>query len=140
MNYRVIIFIFVVFSLISTGMIWHTKNLQQHAIESSGLSNAKLYSDTITAFRSIYTSEVVSVAEQHGLQVTHDYLDKKAIPLPATLSMLLGKKIGENGSGASSKLYSPHPFPWRENTGGLTDDFSKRAWEAFLKDATRNLI
>ena len=115
-------------------MIWHTKNIQDNAIKTLGLHSAKLYSDAISAFRTIYTSEVVAVAEQHGLRITHDYLNKKSIPLPATLSILLGKKIGENGSGANARLYSPYPFPWREKTGGLKDDFSKKAWAHFLEN------
>lgn len=129
MNFRLIISIFVLFFLISTGMIWYTNHLQENVVKDSGLHNAKLYADAITSFRTLYTSEVVSVAKQHGLEVTHDYLNKDAIPLPATLSILLGKRIGESGSGASARLYSPYPFPWRKEVGGLVGDFSKKAWE-----------
>jgi signal transduction histidine kinase len=117
------------------GMIWHTKTLQENVVKSSGLHNAEHYSDVITTFRTLYTSEVVAAAEQHGLQVTHDYLNKKAIPLPATLSILLGNKIGGNDSGAKVSLYSPHPFPWRTDTGGLKDDFSKKAWAHLSKNS-----
>jgi len=109
-------------------MIWHTNNLQKNVVKASGLYNAKLYSDAISLFRNVYTSEVVSVAEQHGLEVTHDYHNKKAIALPATLSILVGNKIGERGSGERVSLYSPYPFPWREKTGGLIDEFRKKAW------------
>lgn len=116
-------------------MILYTKNIQDNVVKHSGLDNAKIYTDAITAFRTLYTSEVISVARKHGLEVTHDYLNKKAIPLPATLSILLGDKIKENGTGASVRLYSPYPFPWRKKTGGLVDDFSEKAWESFSKDA-----
>lgn len=137
MNYRIIISLFALFSFISIGMIWHTKNIQDNVVKTSGLNNAKLYSDAITAFRTIYTSEVVSVARQHGLQVTHDYENKAAIPLPATLSILLGNKIAEGNSGARAILHSPYPFPWRQETGGLKDDFSKRAWEHLSNNADK---
>ena len=137
MSYRILIFIFGLFFLISVGMIWYTNNLQENVIKSSGLHNAKLYSDAITAFRTIYTSEVISAAEQHGLKVTHDYLGKKAIPLPATLSIMLGNKIAENGSGVNTNLYSPYPFPWRKKTGGLVDDFRKKAWEHFSNSVAK---
>jgi len=134
MNYRAIILIFTLFSLIPLGMIWHTKNLQENTIHASSLQNAKIYSDAISTFRTIYSSEVASTAKQHGLEVTHDYHNKKAIPLPATLSILLGTKIGENRSGAKASLYSPYPFPWRSKTSGLTDTFSIKAWAHLSKN------
>ncbi len=136
MNYRIIILIFVLFSTISGGMIWYTDTLQENAVKASSLENAKIYSDAIAAFRTLYTSEVVSAAEEHGLEVTFDYVDKKAIPLPATLSILLAGKIGEGSSGANARLYSPYPFPWREETGGLLDDFSNRAWNNFSNNGS----
>jgi len=116
------------------GMIWHTKTLQENVVKSSALHHAQLYSDAITVFRSLYTSEVVAVAEQHGLQVTHDYLNKKAIPLPATLTILLGKRIGESGSGATASLYSPYPFPWRKKDESFKDEFRKEAWAKLSKN------
>lgn len=135
MNLRTSIFIFLFFTVIASGMIWHVKTLQTHVVEKSSLSYAKLYSDSIIAFRTLYSSEVVKTAETFGLEVTHDYYSKeKAIPLPATLSILLGQKIGEIGSGATAQLYSPYPFPWRQETGGLRDDFAKKAWKALNND------
>lgn len=115
-------------------MVWHTENLQENVVKSSALHYAKLYSDAIKAFRALYTSEVVAVAEQHGLQATHDYLNKKAIPLPATLTIILGKRIAENGSGATVSLYSPYPFPWREKDERFKDEFSKEAWSELSKN------
>jgi len=109
-------------------MIWHVRILQNNVVKTSALHNAKLYADAISAFRILYTSEVVDIARRHGLKATHDYKKKKSIPLPATLSILLGEKIGQNGSGAIVSLYSPYPFPWRKDTGGLKDSFSKKAW------------
>lgn len=134
MDYRALIFIFTLFTSLAMGMIWHTKTLQENVIKSSGLHHAKLYSDAITVFRTLYTSEVVAVAKQHGLQATHDYLDKKAIPLPVTLSILLGKKIGENGSGATVNLYSPYPFPWRKKDEISKEAFAKEAWTELSKN------
>lgn len=34
------------------------------------------------------------------------------------------------------RLYSAYPFPWREATGGLTDEFARRAWELLRSDPT----
>lgn len=106
--------------------------LQTQLIESSALESAKLYSDALSEFRTIYTSKVVKRVKTHpDFEVTHDY-DKKdyAIPLPATMSMELGRQIGEHLSGAETHLYSAYPFPWRVDSGGLNDEFRQKAWEA----------
>jgi len=137
MKYRIILLIFILFSMISTGMIWYTDHLQENVVKTSGLESAKIYADAMTAFRTLYTSEVVATAREHGLEVTHDYHNKQAIPLPATLTILLGRKIEGNHSGERVRLYSPYPFPWRKDTGGLIDDFSKKAWESLSEDANK---
>ena len=96
----------------------------------NSLKTARLYAQAITDFRSVYTAEVVAKMRANGIEVTHDYhQNNRSIPLPATLSMVLGKKIGEHGIGGESKLYSPFPFPWREKTGGLRDSFARNAWK-----------
>ena len=67
----------------------------------------------------------------HGVTVTHDYrAHDGAIPLPATFSMELGRRIGDKGSGMQVRLYSDYSFPWRPE-GGPRD--------AFEKDALRHL-
>ncbi len=43
--------------------------------------------------------------------------------------MKLGQNIGSRSLGAHTRLYSPYPFPWREEEGGLKDDFGHKAWE-----------
>ena len=111
------------------------QKLSDELIEANALQNARLYSQAITEFRTIYTSEVVSKMEVQGVEISHDYHQKEnAIPLPATLSMLLGKRIGEKGNGGETKLYSPYPFPWREKEGGLKDEFATEAWKALTNN------
>ena len=109
-------------------MISHTKTIESNAITSSAKQTAKLYSRAISTFREVYTSKVVTIAEKNGLPAIHDFHNKNAIPLPATLTIIFGNKISENGEGESISLYSPYPFPWRKETGGLRDEFSKNAW------------
>ncbi|MDH5570550.1 MAG: DUF3365 domain-containing protein, partial [Gammaproteobacteria bacterium] len=130
MNYRTIAFIFVIFSSVSIGLVLHTQKLQQYAIQASALHLAKIFGDMITEFRTLYTSEVITAAERHGLNASHDFIRKGTIPLPVTLSMMLGKRIGEDGTGAAFKLYSPYPFPWQSNRSN--DIFSKTAWKQLL--------
>ncbi|NOY62004.1 MAG: PAS domain-containing protein [Gammaproteobacteria bacterium] len=129
-NWQFILALTSVFSLATLAAVWHVSQLQAQLIESTALKNARLLSDALTEFRTLYTSEVVRAAKQHGLEITHDYAIKEnAIPLPATLSMLLGEKIGEHASGSKTTLYSPYPFPWRQQTGGLRDAFREEAWQ-----------
>ncbi|MBI1784288.1 DUF3365 domain-containing protein [Candidatus Sumerlaeota bacterium] len=125
----IIIFLFV----IATGIVfWHVAVLSNNLVKTKTLLDAEHYSNALREFRTLYTSEVVETVRGKGIEVTHDYKGKEgAIPLPATLSMLLGQRIAEQGSGAVTRLYSPYPFPWRKAEGGLKDDFAREAWEAF---------
>ncbi len=119
------------------GLLWYIINLQNRLIETSALESAKLYSQALDEFRTLYTDNVVEKVNLHpDFEVTHNHKTKKnAIPLPATFSMELGKAIGKNLSGAETWLYSEYPFPWRRNTGGgLRDDFAVRAWEFLNKN------
>ena len=125
----VFIFIAGVFFLLG-----YVQTLQVKIVQTAALESAKLYSDALREFRTIYTSEVVERIRSHpDISVSHDYSKLKyAIPLPATLSMKLGEHIGSHLKGAETYLYSPFPFPWRTEEGGLKDDFQNDAWQ-FLR-------
>ncbi len=108
-------------------ILWHLSSLSSTLIESTALQDAALYADSLVEFRKLYASEVVARAQSHGMQITHDYAGKEdAIPLPATLSLLLGNRMAEKGSGGEVRLYSNYPFPWRKD-GGPRDDFERSA-------------
>lgn len=128
---HIVIMLGLLFGLGSILIFWHLNQLSGVQISAAALKNSRLYSETLKEFRTLYTSEVVLVARANGLEITHDYVAKdNAIPLPATLSMLLGNRLGGSGSGVKSRLYSPFPFPWRESSGGITDGFGRDAWNA----------
>ena len=79
---------------------------------------------------------MVSTVKEAGLIVSHDYREhEQAIPLPATLSMELARRLGEGDHGNSISLYSPYPFPWHVEEGGLRDEFAEQAWEHFSTTA-----
>ncbi len=99
----------------------------------SARENSKTLSETISAFRTLYTQDVVEKVIHSEFEITHLHKDNpRAIPLPATMSIELGKMIGGSGSGTRSYLYSPYPFPWRVQEGGLHDGFRQNAWEYLL--------
>src|SRR5262249_20371665 len=109
------------------GLVWHIARLQRQLTAELSLADASAYSDTFHEFRSLYTTEVVDRARAAGLKVTHDYKDHdRAIPLPATFTILLGERIGQHQGGGQVRLYSDYPFPWRKD-GGAHDEFERQA-------------
>jgi adenylate cyclase len=126
---RTILMLTLMFCIGAGCMLWYVARLQSNLIASTVLQDASLYSQALGEFRTLYTSEVVDTVIKRGIEVTHDHTTKEgAIPLPVTLTMLLGKRIGAHESGAQTRLYSPYPFPWRQEEGGLQDAFSQEAW------------
>lgn len=106
-------------------------------INRTVISNAQTVSTALTAFRTLYTKEVVEVVRKEGIEVSHQFQDTKGvIPLPASMSMELGKLITSGPTGASAFLYSPYPFPWRKD-GGLNDSFRSDAWEEIGKNPSK---
>jgi signal transduction histidine kinase len=107
-----------------------SKQISESLIRTMAIESASLYSDALNEFRSVYSSEVINrLSDKPSNEIRHDYADHvNAVPLPATLSMLLGRNIGEHLSGAHTYLYSPFPFPWRESEG-INSDFRKKAWQ-----------
>ena len=114
-----------------SGVAWYTIRQDRLVVEASAMDAARLYSEALSEFRALYTSEVVDRLRESDVEVVHDY-DVRAgsIPLPATMTILLGERIGDEYEQASVRLYSPYPFPWRESTGGLSDDFAREAWDS----------
>lgn len=128
---QIVLVLLLLFCAGMAGMLWHVSRVQSNLTIAIALQNASLYAQALAEFRTLYTSEVVQTVRNQGIEVSHDYAIKAgAIPLPATLSMLLGARIGAHESGAQSRLYSPYPFPWRRQDGGLQDAFGHEAWNA----------
>ena len=129
----------ILFSLTAITIFFYLNSLANHQVRDTAIKNAEIYLQTLAEFRALYTSEVVLNAKKHGIEITHDYKNKEgAIPLPATLSMMLGSRIGGSTNGVSSRLYSAYPFPWRGKDTGLNDNFSRQAWQALLVDPKRS--
>ena len=120
-----------------SGLFLNLYHLTNQLIERYAIEDADRYSRTIEAFRAVYSSEVVARIRGEGIEVRHDYeLHDGAIPLPATLSMLLGKRIARGNSELQIRLYSDYPFPWREKDGGAKDAFEILALEKLRENAS----
>lgn len=103
-----------------------SKWLSGYLLENAALYGAIDYTEVITAARRLYASEVVERLSKDGVKVLPDYLKHKgAVPLPATLTIELGKKLRKNNPDLIVDLYSDFPFPWREPRA--LDDFQYHA-------------
>jgi PAS domain S-box-containing protein len=134
---RIILVLLLLFCLGMGCMLWYVSRLQSNLIASIALQDASLYAQALAEFRTLYTSEVVEKVRPRGIEVTHDYMTHAgAIPLPVTLTMLLGKRISAHETGAQIRLYSPYPFPARQAEGGLRDAFGQAAWDFLQHNPT----
>ena len=138
---RPVVVVAVLFLAAVAATLAYVRGLQTELVRTQALQNAELFTEALTEFRTIYTSEVVERIRPAGIEITHDYLVREgAVPLPATLSMMLGNRIGALGSGLESRLYSEYPFPWRAGDGGLADEFARQAWEALTRNPEEPFI
>jgi adenylate cyclase len=89
------------------------RNLAEHSL----LLQANNLNSVITSVRSYYANNVVArvlSSPGGGTKVVHNYLDVPgAIPIPATLSLELGKVIGEQQGNISYRFASDYPFRGR---------------------------
>jgi adenylate cyclase len=107
----------IIFCALAAGTLWHLSRLSSNLIQSAALQAASMHAESLKEVRKLYTSEVTDRVAGHGIQITHDYATKEgAIPLPATFSMELGKRISEQNTGMQARLYSDFPF-WRKDGG-----------------------
>jgi serine/threonine protein kinase len=115
-------------SLSSAFGLWELSRLSEHLVRSSALESAAQESEILNEVNNLYTADVVERAKLKGVTATHDYATREgAIPLPATLTIELGKHLGERSeSGVQVRLYSDYPFQPRTD-GGPKDDFERDA-------------
>jgi len=127
--------------MIILGVLFQMINLTNRIKMDITKKNAAILLKSLEDFRTLYTSEVVARVKSHGIEITHDYLDKEsAIPLPATLSMKLGKLIGESDLEAKASLYSPYPFPWRKEERGELSIAQRQVWDALSKNPEKPYV
>ncbi len=130
-----IVLLAVVFVAAFAFITYYVSRLQEDLNRTAAIERAADLSEAVAAFRTLYTSEVVDRLKGQGVVITHDYAEHAgAIPLPATLSVQLGKQFAASLQGLSTRLYSPYPFPWRSSEGGLTGNFEEEAWRALNAD------
>jgi serine/threonine protein kinase len=128
-------------SLSSAFGLWELSRLSDQLVQSSALESAAQQSEMLDVVNKFYTAEVVERAKLRGVEATHDYATRKdrkdLIPLPATLTIEIGRHISErNKEGVQVRLYSDHPFRSRKD-GGPKDDFEVEALARLREEPTR---
>lgn len=108
--------------------LWELSRLSEYLVRTSALESAAQESEILDEVNNMYSADVVDRAQLKGVTATHDYATRKdAIPLPATLTIDLGKHLAErSASGMQVRLYSDFPFRTRKD-GGPKDDFERDA-------------
>jgi serine/threonine protein kinase len=115
-------------SLSSAVGLRELSRLSEYLVHSSALESAAQQSEMLDEVNNFYSDDVVDRAQVKGVFASHDYgAHKGTIPLPATLTIELAKRVSDRGeSGVLVRLYSDHPFRWRPD-GGPHDDFEREA-------------
>ncbi|HUY35258.1 MAG TPA: protein kinase [Pirellulales bacterium] len=114
-------------SLGSAFGLWHLSRLSAQLVQSTALESAAQESEMLAVVNEDY-SKIVERLAPRKVVVTHDYaLREGAIPLPATLTIDLGRHISQkSASGMQVRLYSDHPFRQRTDSGAR-DAFERAA-------------
>jgi hypothetical protein len=108
--------------------VWHLSELSQELVRRTALDSVAQQSEVLEEVNNFYSTEVVDRLAPKKIEVTHDYVHKiGAIPLPATMTIDLGKHISQrSASNMQVRLYSDFPLRTRKD-GGPKDDFEREA-------------
>jgi tRNA A-37 threonylcarbamoyl transferase component Bud32 len=112
----------------SAAGLGHLSRLSEYLVRSAALESAAQQSEMLYEVNDFYSADVVDRVNKAGVPATHDYRTRPgAIPLPATLTIELGKHISDRSvSGMQVRLYSDRPFRPRPD-GSPKDDFEREA-------------
>ncbi len=135
---KIIVILVLIFLFGFASILYHVNLLQSTLVNLMAIEGANTYARTVDEFRKFYSSEIVDSIKMYGVEITHDYATKpKAIPIPATLSILLGKHITSQIDMSEMRLYSAYPFPWRRAEGGPRDAFETEALRTLEQSPTQ---
>jgi len=123
--------------LFSTSLvIFQLQRFSRELAQCNSVHMAKSYNDAILQLRRIYTSEVCDRLRESDVKISRDYREHDgAIPLPATLSKMLGDQFA--GAECETHLYSDFPFLGHGSEGGPQDEFERSALKVLRKNPTK---
>ena len=123
---------FVLIFLLSCGIIVGiigALDLSNNLIQVQAFYNAKLLANSLNLSRMHYSKNAVKRLNNiPSVKAIPNYKEvENAIPNPATFAIELGNLISQNEIGVNIRLYSNYPFPNREKTGGVKNNFEREA-------------
>jgi len=123
--WKIITPVFFILSLLIAGVMYYLPA----ALKENAVSNAELKAqETVVEFkllRDYYAKHIITeVLSETELEVGINHLQQGVIPLPATMIHDLSEIYSKRGT--ILKLYSPFPFPQREER--QLDTFATNAW------------
>lgn len=122
----------------SAAGLWHLITLSDHLVKQSALESAEQQSKMLEQVNDLYSADVVNrLSGVKGVHATHDYTKiPGGIPLPATLTIELGKQVSKGDTGMEVRLYSDYPFRPRlaSGEGGPRDRFERQALRKLRED------
>ncbi|MGD1921161.1 MAG: diguanylate cyclase domain-containing protein [Pleurocapsa sp.] len=103
--------------------------LSLNLIDSQAFESSALSVKFLKQAHSLYSEEVAKQAKTvPKITISHDYLNKKgAIPPPITFTIGLSKRLSDEQTGHLFRLFSDYPYPNREKSGGVKDNFEQQA-------------
>src|SRR5262249_19946370 len=136
---RGIVLILIVIALLA-GLpvaVWlDLRNLTERAL----LRQASDLNSVVSSMRAYYATNVVGrvLAAPGSVQVTHNYESTPgAIPIPATLSLELGKVISEQQRNIAYRFVSD--FPFKNRSAHALDDFEAAALKSLRENPNQQL-
>src|SRR6478752_8791122 len=109
--------------------------------ETSLLRQARDLNSAVSSVRGYYASNVVGrvLASPGSTQVVHNYESVPgAIPIPATLSLELGRVISEQQQNISYRFVSD--FPFKNRTPHQLDPFEKAALQSLRENQDQKIV
>ncbi|MFO1072701.1 MAG: adenylate/guanylate cyclase domain-containing protein [Geminicoccaceae bacterium] len=113
------------------------RSLSEHLLRQQAAETGRI----IDAMRSFYATEVVArvLGADHVTTAAHDFRSRPgAIPIPATLSIELGRQISDPAGTVAYDFVSDLPFKGRERRA--LDGFEMDALTALRADPTRPFV
>jgi serine/threonine protein kinase len=128
----------VAITLGSAAGLWHLYDLSEYLVRRSALESAAQHSEMLEEINNFYSAEVIDRLGDRA-RATHDWrLHPGAVPLPATLTIELGREIStKSATGMQVRLYSDFPFKSRTD-GGPKDAFEQDALNQLRKNPAKS--
>ncbi|MFZ5483084.1 MAG: methyl-accepting chemotaxis protein [Pseudomonadota bacterium] len=121
-------------AVVAAIMAWQTGRLHDAVLHAAGHDSALGLIETARNARLFYNQEVLPDALAHGLTGSHEFRDDPTrIPLHASLMRELSQ-APESPQAARIRLYSDHPFSFRNEQDSALDDFERAALAALKQN------